>query len=311
MEPLPKLKLDRNRLRAKLCPCGKSNKDGKFVPFKGYEDKGYCHSCGKTFLPELPIANQWNNNQPWLSAHCKAEILKPLPATFIPTEIFKASLGQYHKNHFVTFLISLFGPVQTNKLISKFFIGTSTHWPCSTVFYQIDIAGKIRTGKIMLYNPVTGKRVKEPYNYISFVHRAIKLPDFNLRQCLFGEHQLFDKTKPAAIVESEKSAIIASVYLPQFNWLATGGSNGSKWTNPEVFKVLKGHKVILFPDIQSFDDWSTKAEILKKFGIDTKISQLLELKCTEAERIAKLDIVDFLIRLPLDEFQISSSTLLP
>lgn len=43
---------DKNRKRVKQCPCGKSNKDGKFVPFKSYQDKGFCHSCGRTFLPE-------------------------------------------------------------------------------------------------------------------------------------------------------------------------------------------------------------------------------------------------------------------
>ena len=41
----------KKRFRVKICPCGKSNKDGKFVPYVGYENKGFCHSCGKTFIP--------------------------------------------------------------------------------------------------------------------------------------------------------------------------------------------------------------------------------------------------------------------
>jgi len=57
----------------------------------------------------------------------------------------------------------------------------------------------------MLYSPTTGKRVKEPFNHITWVHKALKQPDFNLKQCLFGEHLLQDKTKPVAIVESEKN----------------------------------------------------------------------------------------------------------
>ncbi|MBT4969895.1 MAG: hypothetical protein HOM80_12890, partial [Bacteroidetes bacterium] len=55
---LPKLELDKKRFRVKNCPCGKSNKDGKFVPYIGYEDKGYCHSCGETFLPDLLQSEQ-------------------------------------------------------------------------------------------------------------------------------------------------------------------------------------------------------------------------------------------------------------
>ena len=45
--------LDKKRFRVKHCPCGKDNKDGKFVPYVGYENKGYCHSCGEIFLPKL------------------------------------------------------------------------------------------------------------------------------------------------------------------------------------------------------------------------------------------------------------------
>ena len=47
-------KLKRTGIRFKdnpTCPCGKSNKDGKFVSFVGLEGqgKGFCHSCAKTF----------------------------------------------------------------------------------------------------------------------------------------------------------------------------------------------------------------------------------------------------------------------
>ena len=33
LEPLPELKFDKKRNRVKFCPCGKDNKDGKFVPY--------------------------------------------------------------------------------------------------------------------------------------------------------------------------------------------------------------------------------------------------------------------------------------
>lgn len=76
------------------------------------------------------------------------------------------------------------------------------------------------------------------------------MPDFELKQCLFGEHLLRDKAKPIAIVESEKTAIIASVYLPQFIWLAVGSLTN---LNAEKCSVLKGRTVTLFPDLNGFE----------------------------------------------------------
>lgn len=105
-------------------------------------------------------------------------------------------------------------------------------------FWQVDNQGKVRTGKVMLYYPETGKRVKEPYNHISWVHSLIPHKDFNLCQCFFGEHLINkDKTRPIALVESEKTALIASYYLPQFLWIASGGKNGC--FNTKSLSVLK------------------------------------------------------------------------
>lgn len=284
-EPLPKLILDKKRFRVKFCPCGKSNKDGKFVPYVGYENKGYCHSCGETFLPELPKVEQWNTPQP--KAYKPRPVTpQPKPVSFIPVEVFKASLKGHETNHFVKFLIDLFGVEVASQLVSRYFIATSKYWNGATVFWQIDTQGKIRTGKIMLYNPTTGKRVKEPYDHIHWVHKALKMPEFELRQCLFGEQLLIDKTKPVAIVESEKTAVIASVYLPQFTWLAVGGKDG---LNAEKCSILKGRTVILFPDLNGFDKWSSKAKELSHLAYFT-VSDLLERKAKEYAEKTGIDL---------------------
>ena len=304
-EPLPKLELDKKRFRVKVCPCGKSNKDGKFVPYVGYENRGYCHSCGETFLPELPKVEQWNTPQP--KAYKPRPVTpQPKPVSFIPVEVFKQSL-QIEKNviqvaetnHFVKFLIDLFGVEVASQLVSRYFIATSKHWNGATVFWQIDTQGKVRTGKIMLYNPTTGKRVKNLELPVYWVHKALKQPEFELRQCLFGEHLLIDKTKPVAIVESEKTAVIASVYLPQFIWLAFGGIG----FNADKSQVLKGRTVTLFPDCSlpkegkptAFEQWSSKAKELSHLAIFT-VSDLLERKATEAEKKQGFDLADYLIK---------------
>ena len=190
------------------------------------------------------------------------------------------------------FLSGHFGTTLADQLTCKYFIGTSKYWKGATVFWQLDRGKKIRTGKIMLYDTITGKRVKQPYAHLTWVHTAIKLSEFNLQQCLFGEHLLSnDFISPVAIVESEKTAIIASVYLPEFIWLACGSATG---LNPEKCKVLKGRKVILYPDLNCYAEWSKKARELSHIA-HFIVSDLLELRASEAERKQGLDIADYLI----------------
>jgi hypothetical protein len=221
------------------------------------------------------------------------------PVSFIPVEVFKASLKAHETNRFVKFLIDQLGVEVASKLVSRYFIGTSKHWDGATVFWQIDNFGKVRTGKIMLYSPVTGKRVKEPFNHIHWVHKLINKPEFELKQCLFGEHLLnIDKNKPVAIVESEKTAVIASVYLPQFIWLAVGSLTN---LNAEKCSILIGRTVVLFPDLNGFEKWSSKAKELSNITLFT-VSDLLERKATEAEKKQGFDLVDYLIKFDYNEF---------
>ncbi len=204
----------------------------------------------------------------------------------LPDNLLK-SLKCYENNQFINFLSRHYGIETVQSLIAKYYIGTSSHWKGSTVFWQIDIDGKVRTGKIMQYNSVTGRRVKEPFNHIQWVHKVLKIEEFRLKQCLFGEHLLKGNNKPVAIVESEKTAIISSVHFPKFNWLAVGSI-----TNLTIdrCKVLLNRDTYLFPDLQAFDKWNLKA---KELGF--KIFDYLELNATEQEKNKGLDLADFLI----------------
>jgi len=235
----------------------------------------------------------------------------PKPVSFIPVQALKNSLNGRESNHFVTFLINRFGIDVANELIRRYFIGSSKHWDGATVLWQIDTQGKVRTGKIMLYSPATGKRVTEPYNHINWVHKTLRQPEFELRQCLFGEHLLRDKSKPLALVESEKSAIIASLYLPQFSWLALGGVG----FNIEKCSILRGRQVILFPDLSkpiagkptAFEIWRRKAAQLSTLA-NFSVSDLLERKATEAEREQGLDLADYLVKLDHKAFALPVPT---
>ena len=260
-------------------------------------------NCGNHYTPKQYFQdNNISFDTPQPIAYKHKPVTPPLMlVTFIPVEVFKASLNPtaFEKNNFLKYLTELFGAEVTGELISRYFIATSKHWDGATVFWQIDTQGKVRTGKIMLYSPSTGKRIKEPRNYIHWAHKVITEPVFELRQCLFGEHLLIDKSKPLAIVESEKTAIIASVYLPQFIWVAVGSLTN---LNAEKCSILKGRTVTLFPDLNGFDKWSSKAKELSHLA-NFIVSDLLERKANEAEKKQGLDLADYLIRFDLKEFE--------
>lgn len=221
----------------------------------------------------------------------------PQPGTFseIPYQYFEGSLKAYHQNNFIQYLESVFPSEMVQTTIRRYRIGTSKHWPGSTVFWQIAADGTIRAGKVMKYDPATGKRIKHPFNHITWVHSILKLENYQLEQCFFGEHLVAGNDKPIQIVESEKTAVISSILMPEFIWLSTGGKNGCRWTDETVFQSLAGRTVVFWPDLNAYDDWNTKAEKLRQMA-DIHVSDLLERKSNETDRQNGLDVADFLLR---------------
>ncbi len=215
------------------------------------------------------------------------------PIFTIPIEQLDATLTQYNSNNFALILVKLFGYNEAVKLLTLYEIGTSKKWDGANIFWQIDVNGIVRTGKIMLYNWETNKRVKQPYDHISWVHKDILTDIHELKQCFFGEHLINQfKSKPIAIVESEKSAIICTYFLPEFVWLSAGNING---LSIEKFKVLSGRKVVLFPDLGKANDiWQQKANEFKHIA-EVSISDYLQRIATHEQQTNGLDLADYLI----------------
>lgn len=163
----------------------------------------------------------------------------------------------------------------------------------ATVFWQIDINGQVRTGKVMAYGE-DGHRIKtEDYDRVTWMHRLLMkdnlLPqEFDMSQCLYGEHLLrLYPNKPVAIVESEKTAVIMACKESSMLWLATGGKYNF---NSERLAQLKGRKVFVYPDADAVQDWTTKAEAMSRFYDIT----VCDLHYTEDDIINKRDIADIL-----------------
>ena len=165
------------------------------------------------------------------------------------------------------------------------------------IFLQIDQDNQCRTGKIMQYNPATGHRIKDPNKpgRINWLHSILKRrkqlpPDWQLTQCLFGEHLLPQhQDKTVALVESEKTAIICAALMPKYLWLATGGKSQFN----SRLAVLKGRKIIAFPDIDAYHDWLRRTADFPH--LDLKVSDLLEKNATPKARAAHIDLADWLI----------------
>ena len=218
---------------------------------------------------------------------------KPKLMFTIPIEQLDATLTKYDNNNFALILLKLFGYNEAVKLLTLYEIGTSKKWDGANIFWQIDVNGIVRTGKIMLYNWETNKRVKQPYDHISWVHTKILTDSHELKQCFFGEHLINQfKSKPIAIVESEKSAIICTYFLPEYVWLSAGNING---LSIDKFKVLSGRKVVLFPDLGKANDiWQQKVNEFKNIA-DVSISDYLQRIATPEQQANGLDLADFLI----------------
>jgi hypothetical protein len=298
-----------------LCPaCQKK----RFVRYYDYEKKQYLPEsvgrcdrevkCGYHYSVTDYIKDQYKQGKgisfkPLLKK--SLDVNRPVEPSFISFETFRKSLIHYDKNNFISFLGCLFDKEKIAYLIDEFKIGTSKHWPGATVFWQMDDNGRIRTGKIMLYDPQTGKRVKKQVAYIQWVHTILKLKDYNLEQCLFGIHQLPKAgTKPVAIVESEKTAVLMTGFYPGYYWMATGGLSNLTYAK---MRVLEGRKIILYPDLGGREKWQEKAGALIQKGMDVQVSTILEKHCSSMDRKSGFDIADYFIKEKLFPTKVKSA----
>jgi hypothetical protein len=201
----------------------------------------------------------------------------------------------------VKFLFLLFhlDPGVVSKAVEDYLIGTTATG--GTIFWQVDPKRRIRTGKIICYDPVTGKRKKNLSP--SWIHAEMRKAgllkqEFQLEQCFFGEHLLAKfPNLPIAIVESEKSAVIGSICkgaFPDRVWLACGGK--SNLNSERLARLGKNRKIILYPDADGFEKWQRIAADARRRGQAVVVSDLIEKRATAQEKAAGYDLADYLIR---------------
>ena len=301
----------------KVCPkCGRKSCFTRYVDgnaqitFPNHVGKcDHINSCGyhytpKEYFQDNPTIKETmieQNNRSDTPSRAVKPIAKPLSSSapqtsYLPSDWVSQSMQKFDVNPLYRYLTKVAGKEKTDRLFNLYKVGTSKMWHGATVFWQIDVNGNVRAGKIMGYDATTGHRIKQPFSQVSWVHSVRKIPGFHMRQCLFGEHLLADTSSLArtvGIVESEKTALIAALFIPDLVWLATGGMHGS--FNSEAMQVLRGHDVVLFPDLKATGEWRCKAKMLQSICKSATCSDLLEKMATDEQRSRGLDIADFLL----------------
>lgn len=236
------------------CPsCGKV---GRFSPYWDLKENHLCSTefgrcdrlegCGYHLRPTADKREKFT----------PPPLPPELPRIEISNEIVKLTTDRdLEENMLFNIFCARFGADVLARAFKSYKIGTSRSF--QPIFWQIDTEGIVRTGKIITYE-TNGHRSKDIHP--KWAHKLMNYdPEkYQLKQCMFGEHLLKGNTKPVAIVESEKTALLMSIIDKRYLWLAVGGANNIEATG--AHNTLKGFRVELFPDVGMWLYWAKFAQ---------------------------------------------------
>lgn len=269
------------------CPaCGRMREFTLYVDEQNrpiHSTVGKCNRqnhCGYHFTPR-----QYFAEHPWLKEQEESTHFSPTPAPvvakpvqYLPLEIIEKMNKRRGENNLFRFLCSRFPHEAVNTTFDLYHVGSAMKWQygggLSTAFPQIDEQGRLHQIKVMIYNPIDGKRIKNDGDKIAYMGKQL-LNDYsaNLQQTFFGAH-LLPQAEKVGVVESEKTAMVCRLVLPQFTWVATGGCGGC-WSSVDT-SLLQGKLVTLFPDSGCEEKWEQQALRLRNRGISAKVSAICQ-----------------------------------
>jgi transcription elongation factor Elf1 len=271
--------------------CGRCNRESKC----GYHYKPKQFFADNPSLKSAKTKKRGTPNYAFAVKNASQVEYKRAAATkpdYIAPEHLKATLGNYDRNAFVQFLFDLFPDCsdEIQSVLETYFVGTFEDYTC---FPSIDRLNRVCKAKLIRFNRATGRRLKGDFDTSSLVRKLKLKEDFNYKQIFFGEHLLPKyPNKPVAIVEAEKTAIIASLCFPEFVWL---GCNSKSWLKVERLQRLGTRQILLFPDADGFDHWQKVAAEARIKNLNVVVSDLLETHATDQEKADGFDLADCLI----------------
>ena len=271
-------------IRRMLCPgCGRPgykpyiHPDGQIVA----EQCGRCDhesSCGYHVSPK-----EWFKDHPVGTEHYNPSYVPPPPppAVIIPPVMahrFHCLRQGAPRNPLLRYWANLFASVgegrkeltklytdRLKKALKAFNVGTMDGG--YTVWWIIDEEGKIRSGKAMKYK-ADGHRDKEDQRAFAWMHtmpevKRVQKEGAEYVGCLFGLHQLTKELKEVQLVESEKTAVLMSVFRPDLTWMATMGLGNLNQYKLQPL-IAKGVTITCHPDKDGYDKWRAQVEKIRK-----------------------------------------------
>src|SRR4051812_15986056 len=142
------------------------------------------NNCGYHFRPKQYFEEKGQKYE-WYTSILTETPTKPVPIDHIPHDTLFNSMQRCMETNVAIFLTSLYGYEITSIVLNKYMVGRSERDGGKvSIFYRIDEHDNVRSGKIMYYDPITGKRRKE----ISPTWLHTKFKNFNCELCFFRVH---------------------------------------------------------------------------------------------------------------------------
>lgn len=245
---------------------------------------------------------------------------EPMDDYRIPDQAFQSTFKDHSKNNLFRYLEHALPKGLVTKALADYRVGTylgkRTEMHGAAFFWLIGADGGIRTGHAIYYKE-NGKRIKESDDAARscdnlWAHHAVtgkSSSALEINEPFFGEHLLpLHPEKVVAIVESEKTALIASMFYPGMIWLATGGKD--KLTRRKM-RAVRGRHVVLYPDLdEGYTRWRHLSEDLSAyFLVDGSLTVSDVLFTIQGPGDDGADIADFL--LPVNRIEQCDLDILP
>lgn len=151
--------------------------------------------------------------------------------------------------------------------LRKYHVGTlQAEGTGYTIWWIIDENGIVRSGKAMRYK-ADGHRDKTHPRAFIWMHRLAGLREEQPEHaqyvsCLFGLHRLKEGVTEVHIVESEKTAVMMSVFRPDLCWMATMGlGNLNRFALSPL--IEKGILIVCHPDKDGYDKWDERVRQIR------------------------------------------------